>query len=291
MWRLLLSGIGRGAYNMALDEALLDVCVAAVECGEMPAPTLRFYGWSPGCVSLGYTQDARRVLNFDALAAAGYEWLRRPTGGRAVLHTAEVTYSIVAPIADKQVGGSVLDAYRAISNALVAGLDALGVAAHLAPVHARAALRDAGAVCFDAPSAYEVVVGDANSSRKLIGSAQVRRGGCLLQQGSILLDVDADEIYRYVTPPARQDPAEAASHLAARLTAINPERAAAGLPPVPFIPAALTLVAAFAHHFDTTLVGAVPTAAEAARAAELERIKYADDAWNFARQRPIIARH
>ena len=125
-WRLLLSGDGRGAYNMALDEALLESCVAAVAEGNSPAPVIRFYGWRPGCLSLGYTQDARRVLDFEGLAAAGYDWLRRPTGGRAVLHTTEVTYSVVAPVAHPAVGGSVLEAYRKISTALVRRLGTFG---------------------------------------------------------------------------------------------------------------------------------------------------------------------
>jgi lipoate-protein ligase A len=91
-WRLITSGYGDGPRNMAVDEAILE----AVAAGESP-PTLRFYAWQPPCVSLGYRQPAN-VVDVERCAAAGWDVVRRPTGGRAILHVDELTYSVVAPV-------------------------------------------------------------------------------------------------------------------------------------------------------------------------------------------------
>ena len=175
-WRLLLDRPAAGAWNMAVDEVLLDGVAAGAT-----APTLRFYQWEPSCLSLGYFQSLD-VVNLAGCRALGVDVVRRPTGGRAILHDRELTYSIALPEAVLGRDG-VLDSYRRLSLALQDGLHRLGVPATIAP---QSAADDAvnGPVCFDRPSAYEIMF----RGRKLVGSAQVRRRGGVLQHGSIVIE-------------------------------------------------------------------------------------------------------
>src|SRR5215213_5352705 len=166
---------------MALDEALWQEFAASLERSEQPAPILRFYGWQPAALSLGYAQRAEREVNFKACEEMGIEWVRRPTGGRAILHDhAELTYSLVGSVEDPQFSGGVLESYRKISGALVEGLRRLGVEAEMAEKDRRGHADALTSACFDAPSAYEITW----QGRKIIGSAQARQRGALLQQGT-----------------------------------------------------------------------------------------------------------
>jgi len=176
-WRLILDRACDGATNMGIDEAML----VAVDEGKAP-PTIRLYGWSPGCYSLGRFQPCSD-LNEDARSIPGITWVRRPTGGRALYHsTSEVTYSIAAPLSDERVSGSVTESYRKISSCLVAGLRLLGADVQLAPKGDARLLRTNPA-CSTIPSQYELTY----MGRKLIGSAQTRTRKALLQHGSIPL--------------------------------------------------------------------------------------------------------
>ncbi len=181
-WRLIYDLPTPGVRNMAVDEAIL----AAVSAGKMP-PTLRLYRWSPVCLSLGYGQRVADV-DFERLAALGWEVVRRPTGGRAILHADELTYSVALPADHPLAAGSVVESYRRISAALMAALSSLGAA-----VAAERREQPAGAVgpvCFETPSHYEITV----EGRKLVGSAQVRRRGGILQHGSLPLTGDVARI-------------------------------------------------------------------------------------------------
>ena len=119
-WRLLITPPVDGATNMAIDEAILYALADGVG-----RPTLRFYQWDPPCLSLGYNQPCAEV---DELACShlGYTWVRRPTGGRAILHTDELTYSLVVPGTETRVAGGVVESYRQLSLGLLAGLRSLG---------------------------------------------------------------------------------------------------------------------------------------------------------------------
>lgn len=170
-WRLILDPPRAGGENMARDHAL------ALRLGEGEG-VLRFYGWTRPTVSFGRNEPARGVYDREQGAARGLAFVRRPTGGRAVLHHREVTYAVVVP--DRALGGP-RDAYAAINRGLVRGLAELGVEARVAgegPVPGV----DAGP-CFRAPAPGEITAG----GRKLVGSAQVRLAGVLLQHGSVIL--------------------------------------------------------------------------------------------------------
>ncbi len=168
---------------MAVDEAISQ----AVAEGLAP-PTLRFYAWAPPCVSLGRNQPIAGV-DLVRIAARGYQVVRRPTGGRAILHTDELTYSLIASPQHPLMAGYVLDSYLRISHGLVAGLRRLGIAAEEAPGANRAG-PDVSAACFEVPSAYEIVA----DGRKILGSAQARRAKSVLQHGSLPLTGDLTRV-------------------------------------------------------------------------------------------------
>jgi len=158
---------------MALDDALLQ------DAARTGRPTLRLYRWSPACLSFGRNEPALVRYDRAAIERLGIAVVRRPTGGRAVWHDAELTYAVAAPVA---LFGTLAESYRAIHVRLADGLRALGVRAELAaPRHASAV---GAGPCFATPVGGEVLV----DGKKVVGSAQVRHGSAFLQHGSILLD-------------------------------------------------------------------------------------------------------
>ncbi len=178
-WHVVIDDALPGFENMARDEAILEA-VAARQCG----PVLRLYRWASPCLSLGYAQPFFLYVDAAFCERARIRVVRRPTGGRAVLHHMELTYAAVFPVAHPALGGSVLESFLRVSLPIVDALKRVGVRAELVPARRGAPQLKAGN-CFVAASAYEVGI----DGRKLVGSAQVRRQGAVLQHGSILLDV------------------------------------------------------------------------------------------------------
>ena len=197
-----------GEENMARDRQLVDELVA----GERPA-TLRFYAWQPACISLGLGQKPD-ILDLDAVRAAGLDVVRRPTGGQALLHDDELTYSVVASQADPVVGGTLMQTYHAITNAFLSGLAALGIAGEGADCKPRPAAGVAP-VCFASASAEEILVG----GRKLLASAQWRTRGAFLQHGSLLLTDRQHELPGFM----RDDAARALRPMSVSLAELLPE--------------------------------------------------------------------
>ncbi len=187
-WRLILDPPLSGKKNMEKDLELME----EVATGECP-PTLRLYRWNPPAVSLGYFQDENEVVDMKACRDAGIDVVRRPTGGRAVLHDQELTYSIIVPEVHPFINkGGVIDAYRSISRGIVTAFNLLDIVAVLTPEeHNRAGL--APGSCFDSSTAYEIQV----DGKKVVGSAQLRRDGIVLQHGSILFRLPLD-VYKVV---------------------------------------------------------------------------------------------
>lgn len=272
-WRLIVDDAPRsGAANMAVDQAIAEACAA----GES-LPTVRFYRWRPPAVSLGRLQP---VADIDAtkVAALGYEIVRRPTGGRAILHTDEFTYSVAATMLHPLVRGGVMDAYLRISNALLAGLGQVGVQAEKAPGDVRVGA-DVSAVCFEVPSAYEITVG----SRKLMGSAQSRRAGYVLQHGSLPLVGDITRLIDVLALPPEQT-AVLRSELATRACTLAQ---ALGVDDASEIVTFGRVAAAMQQGFEQVLqmnfqpAGLTP--AEVRRSAELIRTQFGNDVWNRQR--------
>ncbi len=180
--RLIRGGPGEPGYNMALDALLLE------ECCRRGGAALRFYSWSPPAVSIGRFQDVSAGIDLGACRRLGLPVVRRMTGGRAVLHHSEVTYSIAAAWGENFPPMGVTDLYERIAGGLLRALAMLGVSAGSAGSAVRRGLAAArSANCFRSPSRCEIV----HQGRKLVGSAQVRSPAGFLQHGSVLLEVDA----------------------------------------------------------------------------------------------------
>ena len=198
-WRLLDSGPNIGAYNMAVDEELL----ARAQAGET-TPVLRFYTWRPSAVSIGRFQKIGTAVNAEACRQRGIDIVRRITGGRAVLHNKELTYSIIARADDRLFPKNVHGTYKIIATGLLQGLRNLGIPAEMVSRSSRNAVlvkKDTkDAACFSSPSWYEIL----SHNRKIIGSAQRRLSGAFLQHGSILLDYDP-ALESEVIPGSRSD--------------------------------------------------------------------------------------
>jgi len=257
-WRLVHSGLTDGLANMAVDEAILR----AVAAGKSP-PTLRFYGWEPGCLSLGRGQPVSDV-DLQALEDAGLDLVRRPTGGRAILHVDELTYSIVAPQAEPRVAGSIVESYRRLSAGLIHGLEHLGIEDVIADQRVESRESE-GPVCFEVPADYEITVG----GRKLAGSAQMRSRGVVLQHGALPLHGDITRICPLLT--AHPDPAR----VRARATTV--EEALGRL--ISWSQAVEALTAGFAEALNLRLEPGKLTEEEQRLTERLRAKKYAADKW------------
>lgn len=265
-WRLLNTGFADGTTNMAIDEAILN----AVAEGQSP-PTLRFYGWQPPCVSIGYAQSMRAEIDLEACRRKGYTWVRRPTGGRAVLHIDELTYSVIAPSDEPRVSGDILTSYRRLSEGLVEGLSALGCPVCQAEMQAEG--KGESAACFDLPSHYEVTA----LGRKLVGSAQVRRRGVVLQHGALPLSGDVSRLAQVLNLSAAERDALRAKLL---LRAVTLEEAAGRA--ISFEQAVDALCVGFGRSLSLRLEPGSLTNDERECAARL-REKYLGDEWTFAK--------
>ena len=262
-WRLLVHEAADGAWNMAVDEALLASYVNA--SGPM-APTLRLYAWDPPALSLGRGQDAGASHDPRYLQDQGIDLVRRPTGGRAVLHEWECTYAVIGQLGSGPFSRGVLETYRRVARALEQGLRSLGVVAQALPESSRERSRDErdrGPACFAVTSTHEITV----EGRKLLGSAQLRRRGAFLQHGSIPLRADASRLAQTVAS-SRSGP-----------DSTDLERALGRLPPAHEVEHAL--IEGFEISFAVELRRSCLTAAEALRAERLRCWKYDSAAWTL----------
>jgi lipoate-protein ligase A len=264
-WRLLESPPAHGAWNMAIDEAILE----GVGRDES-YPTLRLYAWEPACLSLGYAQPISDV-DVQRLQNHGWELVRRPTGGRAVLHADELTYSVIAPLKEPRVAGSVLESYHRLAQALVEALRLLGVHVEVEKNSPSTKSTNINPVCFDVPSTYEITVG----GKKLIGSAQARRKEGVLQHGSLPLTGDLTRILQVLIFPDESSRACAAERLLMRATTVE----TALKRNVSWEEAAGALITAFETTLALDLRLGELSPKEKIRATELAQIKYGHSSW------------
>ncbi|MDP3177247.1 MAG: lipoate--protein ligase family protein [Spirochaetaceae bacterium] len=178
---------------MGVDEAILH----AVADGRSP-PTLRFYRWSPPCVTIGYFQSMEAEVDLEACRAAGVGAIRRLTGGGAVFHDAEVTYSVVVPEGGPLSPPDILESYRRICAGLVEGLAELGIEAAFSPIN-------------------DIAVG----GKKVSGNAQTRKSGCLLQHGTVLMAVDLERMFSVLKVPSEKLKGKLIEGAKARVTSLG----------------------------------------------------------------------
>jgi lipoate-protein ligase A len=253
---------------MALDEAILESVV-----NHQAPPTLRLYAWDPPCLSLGQAQPISDV-DLSALAIRSWDLVRRPTGGRAILHTDELTYSVAAPQNEPRVSGTILESYCRLSSALLRALELLHLQAkadHQYPLPDGA--QQTGAVCFEVPSNYEITV----DGKKLIGSAQARRLGGVLQHGSLPLYGDLTRITQVLTYPDEPAREKAARRLLSHAATVESLLGH----PLSWEEAASAFRTAFEGSLDLELIPAEPLKTELIRAEQLTASKYGSPEWNL----------
>jgi len=263
---------------MAVDEAILT----AHSEGKVP-PTVRFYGWEPASLSIGYFQKASEEVNFAALDRHGIGFVRRPTGGRAVLHDQELTYSMIVSEDYPGMPRSVTEAYRVLSEGLVLGFRNLGLQAemvHLGSEEDKMKYAAASsAACFDSPSWYELVV----EGRKVAGSAQTRQKSVILQHGSILLDLDADLLFELLLFPSERVRERLRRSFDGKAVAINELLRGVDKPAVTLTEAEEAFRRGIADGLGVELVEGGLTPYEQELARQLAEEKYSADSWNLRR--------
>lgn len=274
VWRFIDSKKQGPAYNMALDEALLNWHSE----GKIP-PTIRFYGWEPATLSIGYFQRVAKEIRMEAVREKQLGFVRRPTGGRGVLHEHELTYSVIVSEAHPAMPKTVTEAYRVISTGLLEGFKALGLNAYFAVPDSekeREALKKPrSAVCFDAPSYYELVV----EGKKIAGSAQTRQKGVILQHGSILLEIDEEklfDLFQYRSDRLRERMQRAFSQKAVAINALRKE-------PVTLDEASRAFKQGFEKGLGIQLVPYQLSESEEKEVQLLAKSRYESDEWNFRR--------
>jgi lipoate-protein ligase A len=264
-WRLLITPPARGAWNMAVDESIL------LHIGRGASiPTLRLYAWTPACLSLGYAQPTADA-DVDRLNQRGWEVVRRITGGRAILHTDELTYSVIAPNNEPRVAGTVLESYNRLAQALLLAVQNLNLSVEMKEDVAQDAILRNNPVCFEMRSTYEITV----NGKKLIGSAQARKKEGVLQHGSLPLTGDLSRICQalvFENESARED---AAQRLFTRATTV--ESALGGV--VAWETAAQAFVRAFEAQLGIQFEAGELSESESNMAEQLVNEKYAHPTW------------
>jgi lipoate-protein ligase A len=197
--RLLRTGFRDCRYNMGLDQALLESVARGAP------PVLRFYGWRPYAVSLGYFQGIEEEVDIRSCKDRGVDIIRRITGGGAVFHHAELTYSIVFPADHPLAGASIHDSYRILCAGVIRGLALLGLSARFAPIN-------------------DVVCGE----RKISGNAQTRRMNTVLHHGTVLLDLDADLMFGLLRVPEEKVRGRLIQDVKERVTSLRAQGLSAG---------------------------------------------------------------
>jgi lipoate-protein ligase A len=273
-WRLLITPPARGAWNMAVDEAILE----HVQAGRGESkPTLRLYAWDPACLSLGHAQPFSDV-DLNRLKDRGWDVVRRPTGGRAILHTDELTYSVVAPNDEPHVAGTVLESYNRLAQALLLAVKNLELSVEMKEAAQDAVLSSSkdnilrnNPICFEVPSTYEITV----AGKKLIGSAQARKKEGVLQHGSLPLAGDLARICQALVFENESARGDASKRLLARAATVESALGRA----VSWETAAQAFIHAFEVQLGLSLKRDELSESESKRADELVKEKYDHLSW------------
>jgi lipoate---protein ligase len=195
-WRLLETGLKTAAENMAIDRAIL----VAHSQNKVP-PTVRFYGWDPPAISIGYFQNLNDEIDLQSCKQYKVDYVRRITGGGAVFHEDEVTYSLVIQESHPQISKNILESYGHICQAIIQGLFYLEIDSQYAPIN-------------------DIVV----NGKKISGNAQTRKYQTVLQHGTILMDVDVDKMFRILKVPNEKIKGKLIANVKERVTSLTHEK-------------------------------------------------------------------
>jgi lipoate-protein ligase A len=250
-WRLLLTGHNDAATNMSIDESIM----VSVGQGRVP-PTIRLYGWLPPAVSIGYFQGLEEEVDLAMCEKYGIDYIRRITGGGAVFHEHEVTYSLSIPESSLLIPSNVLESYKVICQGIVRGLEELNVKSRFAPLN-------------------DIIVND----KKISGSAQTRRSRTILQHGTVLMDTDVDKMFSILKVPSEKIKDKLISDVKQRVTSLNSalER------DVDFNEVCNALAKGFEKALDIELEEGEITEAELALADDIKKDRYTSSEWNYRR--------
>lgn len=258
-FRLLKTGFQSAATNMAIDEAVLT----EIASGNSP-PSLRFYGWTPPAISIGYFQSLEEEVDLAACAAHDVDYVRRITGGGAVLHEHEITYSIHIPESAASAFGiplGILESYSKICDGILKGLALLGLSAKFVPLN-------------------DIVLEHQGAFRKISGNAQTRKNGIILQHGTILLKVDIDKMFSLLKVPNEKLKGKLIEDVKQRVTSLS---AALGRD-VSFEETLTVLQKGFAETFPVlNFESGELSETEKSLAEKLKKEKYVNDMWNRRR--------
>jgi lipoate-protein ligase A len=266
-WRLMVNGRLPASLNMAMDEALFRLC--SNETGGL-FPVIRFYLWENPTLSFGSSQQFEKAVDREYCKKAGYDIIRRPTGGRAVLHDKEITYCVVARIG-KELGDSIQETYRLISEGIVEGLLELGIKVNTyGNEGAEKTDKLTYLPCFASSTRYEI----AFNGKKIVGSAQRRNNAAFLQHGSIMLDFESAELLKAIgaDPTNTENPANymtSINEILGRRTDFNEV--------LPY------LVKGFEKRFKVKIDRQDLTDKETAATSFFNEIKYSRDEWNLCK--------
>ncbi|HDJ23800.1 MAG TPA: lipoate--protein ligase family protein [Candidatus Aminicenantes bacterium] len=260
-WYLLVDRTPKkGSWNMAVDEYLFQ------QVKREPLTFLRFYAWIRPTASLGFYQKTGRVINLEACRENQVDVVRRLTGGKLVLHHEEVTYSVASSETDV-FSASLRESYRLISEALVLGLQKLGIQAELATSKPPEIYARGNLPCFSFPAENEIEV----KGKKLIGSAQKREGNCFLQHGSIPLRNNTS-LLEQITPNSN-------GGKVIRLISLE-EALGRG---VEFNEVAAALICGFSEYFNAEIRPKILSKEDREEIYRLEKEKYGTEEWTFQR--------
>ena len=250
-WRLLETGFKTAAENMAIDRAIL----VAHSQNKVP-PTVRFYGWSPPAISIGYFQNLTDEIDLQSCKQYNVDYVRRITGGGAVFHEDEVTYSIVIQENHPQISKNILESYGHICQAIIQGLFYLEIESQYAPIN-------------------DIVV----NGKKISGNAQTRKYQTVLQHGTILMDVDVDKMFRILKVPNEKIKGKLIANVKERVTSLTHEKNEK----FTFKEVSDVLRKGFEETFDVNLVSGELTEEEKALADSFEEDCFGSRGWNHLR--------
>ena len=249
-WRLILTGHKSAYYNMALDEAIMRLS------HEQKTPAVRFYGWKPAAISIGYFQGMNDEVDIAKCKSFGVDVVRRITGGGAVFHDTELTYSFVATEESGIIQKNILESYKQICGGVISGLGELNLQASFVPLN-------------------DIVV----AGKKISGNAQTRRDKAILQHGTVLLEVDVEKMFSMLKVPSEKLKGKLIDGIKQRVTSVGQQLGGK----VSFEQALPAMKKGFEKAFDVALREGSPTKQELGLAEQIIRERFANDKWNFRR--------
>ncbi len=258
--RFIDTGANDAYANMAIDEAILHYC---------KVPVLRVYGWNPSAISVGYNQDVNKEINLESCKNNGINIVRRITGGKAIFHDKEITYSFILPESLGLLPKEINESYKEIANALLIAFEKLGIEAEVKKVPERIAT----SICFNSSNWYELLVND----KKISGSAQRRMNGKVLQHGSILTDFDYEKNSLLFNSNNLIDNI---NNLKKRITSLKNELDNKNNI-IDYKKFAEAIKSGFEENFDFEMIDDSLTEEEMKLAEKLRKEKYSTEEWNY----------